>query len=203
MKKSNFTGLGLLVIFLAFSLLTESLYAHCDGIKGPVVTSAQKALETGNVNYALIWVSKDNEETIKNLFNKSLEVRKHGTDARELADMYFFETLVRLHRNGEGEEYNGLKMTDEDVPAVIHAADLAIETGNKDELLTFFKKKLDKKAVESKLNEVLSRKQFDINDLQAGRSYVKSYTEFIHFAAGLSGNKEPEEREKTRHKIHG
>lgn len=203
MKKLNVLSSGLFVLILVFGLMSENTYAHCDGIKGPVVTSARKALETGNVNYALIWVSKGNEEAIKDLFNKAAEVRKLGADARELSDMYFFETLVRLHRNGEGEVYEGLKMTDEGVPAVIHAADMAIETGNKGELLSFFKKSQDRKEIENKLQEVLSKKQFDINDIQAGRSYVKSYTEFIHYAAGLSGIKTPEEREKSHHKIHG
>lgn len=203
MKIFNVLSSGLLIVFAIFSFSNGKLYAHCDGIKGPVVTSAKKALETGNVNYALIWVSKDNEDAIKNLFNKAVEVRKLTPDARELADMYFFESLVRLHRNGEGEAYDGLKMTDEGVPAVIHAADRAIETGNKDELLKFFSKRRDKKEIENKLQEVLSKKQFDINDLQSGRSYVKSYTEFVHYAAALSGIKAPEEREKSHHKVHG
>ncbi|MGE5432764.1 MAG: DUF6448 family protein [Syntrophomonadaceae bacterium] len=202
MKKLNVPAASLFIIFLIFYLLPVNVNGHCDGIKGPVVTSAKKALETGNVNYALIWVSRDNEEAIKTLFNKALEVRKLNQNARELADMYFFETLVRLHRNGEGEPYNGLKMSDKDVPAVIHAADMAIETGKQDELLQFFKKNQDKKAVANKLKDVLSKKEFDINNLADGRSYVKSYTEFIHYAAELSGSKEPEGREKSRHNSH-
>lgn len=203
MKIIKFAASGLFMMLLISSFLSKDLYAHCDGIKGPVVISAKKALETGNVNYALIWVSKYNEEAIKNLFQKSVEVRKLSTDARELADMYFFETLVRLHRNGEGEPYEGLKITDKDVPPVIHAADLAIETGNKNELLKYFSKGQDKKEIENRLKEVLSKKHFDINDLEAGRSYVKAYTEFVHYAADLSGSNEHEGHESKRYKIHG
>lgn len=202
MKIFQAPAAGLLIMLLVSIVLTDNLFGHCDGIKGPVVTSAKKALETGNVNYALIWVKEDNEKTIKSLFEKAMKVRKLNSNARELADMYFFETLVRLHRKGEGEPYDGLKMTDKDVPAVIHDADNAIESRRQDELLKHFKNDQDKKAVAEKLKEVLSKKNFDIYNLSAGRSYVKSYTEFIHYAAELSGSKEPEEHGESHHMIH-
>jgi hypothetical protein len=42
-------------------------------------------------------------------FTKTLAVRKQSKEAKELADMYFFETLVRIHCAGEGAPYTGLK----------------------------------------------------------------------------------------------
>ncbi len=69
---------------------------------GPVVKAAQKALETGNVNLALIWVQKTDEAEIRKAFDQTVTVRKLSPEARALADRYFFETLVRLHRAGEG-----------------------------------------------------------------------------------------------------
>jgi len=77
-------------------------FAHCDGLDGAVVKAAQRALDSGNVNPVLIWVQKSDEAKIRGLFEKTLAVRKLNTQARELADMYFFETLVRIHRAGEG-----------------------------------------------------------------------------------------------------
>lgn len=203
MQNIKILAIGMFLMLLVPFLSGENIYAHCDGIKGPVVSSAKKALETGNVNYALIWVSADNEKTIKNLFSKALEVRRLNDNARELADMYFFETLVRLHRSGEGEPYTGVKFTDKDVPPVLHAADKAIETGDQAELLKYFKSDKDKKAVQNRLKEVLSKKQFSIDDLKAGRSYVRTYTDFIHYAAELSGEKEIEGQHKKEHKVHG
>lgn len=203
MKRLNVLVVSVFMMLLTVYFSPGNTYAHCDGIKGPVVSYAKKALETGNVNYALIWVSKDNEDAIKHLFSKALELRKLNNNARELADMYFFETLVRIHRSGEGEPYTGLKLTDKDVPAVINAADHALTTGNPDELLQYFSDKQDKKAVENKFRDVLSKKNFGINDVPAGRSYVKSYTEFIHYAAELSGMSEPENDGKALHKTHG
>jgi len=75
---------------------------------GPVIKAAKQALETGDVNPVLIWVLKKDETEIRNAFQKTLAVRKLSPEAKELADMYFFETLVRIHRAGEGEPYTGL-----------------------------------------------------------------------------------------------
>ncbi len=82
---------------------------HCDTMDGPVVKAAKKALETGNVNLILPWVPKKAEGALKKAFGKALRTRKMGKGAAELADYWFFETAVRLHRVGEGAPYTGLK----------------------------------------------------------------------------------------------
>jgi len=82
---------------------------HCDTRDGPVIKAAQKALETGNVNLVLIWVPKEVEKELKETFEKTLLARKHGKDAQIVADDWFFETAIRLHRAGEGAPYTGLK----------------------------------------------------------------------------------------------
>src|SRR6187402_881198 len=92
--------LALLLATAAF-LAPHIALAHCDGMDGPVVKAAQKALDDGNVNLVLIWVQKNDEAEIKNAFEKALAVRKLNNEAKELADLYFFETLVRIHRAGE------------------------------------------------------------------------------------------------------
>jgi hypothetical protein len=51
-------------------------------------------------------------------------------DAQELVDLYFFETVVRIHRAGEGEPYTGLKSAGPDLGPAIPAADKAIEDGS-------------------------------------------------------------------------
>jgi len=83
--------------------------AHCDTVNGPVVIAAQKGLETNNVNLVLIWVQKKDEAELEKAFNNTLSMRKLSPEAKELADMYFFETLVRIHRAGDGVAYTGLK----------------------------------------------------------------------------------------------
>ena len=127
-----------LMLFLAsfIFLFTDTVTAHCDSMEGPVVKASQKALETGNINYVLVWVQGKDEKEIKEVFNKVNKVRSLGPEAKDLADMYFFETVVRVHRMGEGEPYTGLKPVGYHPAEGIEAADIAIEKNSVDGVLT-------------------------------------------------------------------
>ena len=57
------------------------------------------------------------------------------TQSKDLADMYFFKTLVRLHRGGEGEPCTGLKPAGTDLGPVVPMADKAIAAGDVTPLL--------------------------------------------------------------------
>ncbi len=107
---------------------------HCDTMDGPVVTAARQALEAENVNLILPYVPEEGEEEVIRAFDKVIQVRKGGAVAKEVADLYFFETVVRIHRAGEGAPFNGLKPAGLDVGPVIPIAEKAIETGSADEL---------------------------------------------------------------------
>lgn len=178
----------ILVLVSAIFIFTNVTYAHCDSMEGPVVKAAKKALETGNINYVLIWVQAKDEQEIKNLFEKVLRVRQLNEEAKELADMYFFETVVRLHRMGEGEPYTGLKPLGYKPDEGIEAADLAIGKGSVDEILNRVDKSLHQNVVKY-FNEVQSKKNYDINDVTSGREFVAAYVHFIHFVEGLLSEK--------------
>src|SRR3990172_3399701 len=123
------TRLTPLVILFAVVLYgPNKVLAHCDTMDGPVVKAAQRALATGNVSLVLIWVQKKDEAEIKEAFNKTLAIRKLSPAAKELADTYFFETLVRIHRAGEEAPYTGLKPAGYKPEPGIAAADKALET---------------------------------------------------------------------------
>lgn len=173
---SCFSFIIITILFLAPS----GVMAHCDGMDGPVVKAAKKALETGNVNLVLIWVQKQDEETIKRAFEKTLAVRKLNADAKEFADMYFFETLVRVHRAGEGAPYTGLKPAGGDLGPAIPAADQAIDSSSEKVLMKILKENVEEGVLEY-FKEVLERKKFDENDIERGREFVKAYVEFIHY----------------------
>ena len=79
-----------LAIFMVFFLMASNVYAHCDTLDGPVVATARKALTSGDVTPVLKWVADDDEQMIRSAFQKTLEVRQLGNQARDLADMYFF-----------------------------------------------------------------------------------------------------------------
>ena len=163
-----------------FSLIVPFAYAHCDTVDGPVVKAARKALETGNVNPALIWVQKKDEAEIKKAFEKTLAVRKLNLQAEELADMYFFETLVRVHRAGEGEPYTGVKPAGSEVEPGILAADKSIETGSIDILTKEISNQITMEIME-RFNRVIEKKKHMNKSVQDGREFVKAYVEFIHY----------------------
>ena len=176
----------LLLIFLTVMpamtfFAPDQLFAHCDAMDGPVVKAARKALETGNVNLVLIWVQKHREAEIKQAFEKTMVVRAQSPEAKSLADMYFFETLVRIHRTGEGAPYTGLKPTGGDLGAAVPAVDRALESGSVASLI-----KLVTKAVESglaeKFHHAMTLKNFSENDVEAGREYVEAYVTLMHYA---------------------
>jgi Family of unknown function (DUF6448) len=168
------------VLFTIGVLLPNLVFAHCDGMDGPVVKAAQKALETGNVNLVLIWVQKKDEDEIKKAFQKTLAVRKLTPQARELVDMYFFETLVRIHRAGEGEPYTGLKPAGRDLGPAIPTADKALESGKAEPLVKLLTEAMQA-GVREKFKEVLAKKKFKSDDIEAGREYVEAYVSFLEY----------------------
>jgi hypothetical protein len=142
-----------------------------------------KALETGNINYALKWIMPEREHELRDIFEKTVKVRGLSKDAKELADMYFLETLVRLHRAGEGAPFEGLKPHGTPIDEKVAAADKSIEIGNLSPLHGLV---TDDEMAElrSLFNKVMSVKDFDVDDVQAGREYIEAYVRFFKFAEG-------------------
>ena len=175
---------GLILAGLAVLLLTGSYaWAHCDGVDGPVVKAAEKALATNNINYALVWVDAKSDPELRSVFQQAVALRS-SPEARALADRHFFETLVRLHRLGEGAPYTGLKPAGRDLGPAIPAADYAVESGDIDALEKLLVKEL-RAGLRSSFERVKDRRKYDANDISAGREYVKSYVEYIHFVERL------------------
>ena len=175
-KLKSLLGLLLLGIFL----IPQNAEAHCDSMDGPVVLAAQKALETGDINGVLIWVFPDQEEEVKAAFQQTMEVRDTNEEVREMADMYFFETVVRLHRESEGAPYTGLKPAGTDFGPAIPAADKALETGSLKEVHDLIVSELEK-GLHMYLEEAEELKNFAPDDVEAGRDYVEAYVKYMHY----------------------
>ena len=157
--------------------------SHCDSLDGPVVSAARQALESGNLNLVLVWVQKSDEASIGDAFRKARAVRKAGGDAKDLADTYFFETLVRVHRAGEGAAYTGLKPAGTTEPPVA-AADKAIASGRLEDLAKLIAARTEK-GLHEHFAQVMAKKKYDPNDVAAGRAYSSAYVEFVHYAERL------------------
>lgn len=157
--------------------------AHCDTLGGPVVTDAKLALTERNVTPALRWVAPPHEAEVREAFDRALRVRKSGGDAALLADQFFFETVVRLHRASEGEPYTGLKPAD-DVEPVIARADQALVAGTSSELEADLLAHM-RKGIQERFTRLLARKARASENLAAGREFVAAYVDFMHYLEGL------------------
>jgi hypothetical protein len=157
--------------------------AHCDTLDGPVVSDARAALAAGDVTEVLKWVRGDDEAEIRAAFDRTLAVRASGGAALELADTWFFETLVRVHRAGEGAPFTGLKPAGTVEPGIA-AADLAIDGGSADGLIAGLTEHLDE-GVRHRFETVVAAREHAGHNVAAGRAYVAAYVDFIHYVEGL------------------
>lgn len=174
----------LFTLIIVAMLVPSSAMAHCDGLDGPVVTLAREALDTGNVNLVLPWVPKEGEPEIRRAFEHTLSVRKLGPEAKALADTFFFETLVRVHRASEGAPYTGLKAAGLDLGPAIPAADQALDSGSTEAVEKLLADAI-RKGLHEHFHAAMSRKKFAPNDVAAGRSYVEAYVAYVHYVEGL------------------
>jgi len=152
-------------------------------MEGPVIKTAQVALEKGDVTPLLKWVESAEEQNIVHAFEKTLQVREKSSQAKDLADMYFYETLVRIHRAGEGAPYTGLKPGVEIDPAVA-LADKALDSGSVDKLVNVLTKALENGIRERFAHASNNLKHAD-DSVDEGREFVASYVEFTHYVEGL------------------
>jgi hypothetical protein len=181
MMKSPVRTLILLATAAVLSTLPAAADAHCDTLDGPVVVEARAALEAGGIAPVLKWVRAEDEPEIVAAFDRTLRVRRLGGDARDLADTYFFETLVRVHRAGEGAPYTGLKPAGMPVEPAIAEADRAIETGSVEALVEVLTGEVSD-GLRRRHAEVTALKAHSGHNVAAGRKYVAAYVDFIHFA---------------------
>lgn len=174
---------GLLVVALYLFLTPTIVSAHCDTHDGPTATDARKALETGNINYALQWIAPEGEEEIAKIFALSRKVRTLSPEARALADQYFQESLIRIHRAGEGAPYEGMKPASAPIDPKVTAADKCLAVGNLSPFAGILRE-AEVAALESKFQRALELKDYDINDLAAAREYIAAYVSFFKAAEG-------------------
>jgi Family of unknown function (DUF6448) len=169
--------------FLTALLLPCATYAHCDSLDGPVVASAKAAFQKGDVTPVLKWVTKAGENEVREAFTLAVKVRSQGDDSQRLAEMYFFETLVRVHRAGEGLPYTGLKPAGA-IESVLVAADKALQEGSVDELAKTLATGAQD-AIRARFSRALEKKKHAEETVEAGRAYVETYTDYMHFVEAV------------------
>jgi Family of unknown function (DUF6448) len=197
-----------MLLAAATLLLPLTARAHCDTMDGPVVKTARAALDANDVSPVLAWVKPADEPEIRAAFRKAIDARRTRRASHEPSDRPFLETVVRVHRAGEGAPYIGLKAAGATLTAAVRAADVAVEAK-------------DGSPVEQILVDAVAsglRRRFAApsalespgSDVAAGRRWVDAYVEYVHYverlesAAGeASALPTPAERSRSRRSSRG
>jgi hypothetical protein len=162
---------------------TAPAAAHCDSLDGPIIPEARLALEAGDATAVLKWVSRDSEAEIRAAFARALSLRSRGEDVREMADQYFLETLIRIHRQGEGEPYTGLKPAGSVAP-IFKEADATLGGGDARHLAEHIAANV-RAQIEDRFEHALGMRTNANESVEAGRSYVAAYVDYMHFVETL------------------
>jgi hypothetical protein len=168
-------------LILAFALAPRPAQAHCDTLDGPVVRDARAALAAKDVTPVLKWVRPGDEAEIREAFGRAVAVRASGGEAAALADRYFFETLVRVHRAGEGAPFTGLLPAGTAVDPGIAATDAALESGSADAMVRLVAGEVEKGLRARHARAAETRKHAG-DSVALGREYVAAYVELMHYA---------------------
>ena len=146
---------------------------HCDSLDGPVVVAARHALDVDDVDVVLPFVPVDGEDEVRAAFDLTRKARIQGPEARQVADLYFFDTVVRVHRRGEGAPHTGLKPAGLDVGPVIPLAEAAVETGDAEPLIAFLQRAV-REEVQQRLADVQTLAAATGTGVPAARAYTSA-----------------------------
>jgi len=185
MKSKFFKTLLVAMLVSASLVLPRTAAAHCDTMDGPVVKAAQVALKSGDITPVLRWVPQTDEAQIRAAFEHALKLRALGPEAQALADNYFFETLVRIHRAGEGEPYTGVKPAGSGVEPGIALADQSLDTGSVDALIGEVTSDVAK-GIRQRFTRAQEAGTHADDSVEAGRRYVAAYVEYIHYVENIN-----------------
>lgn len=153
---------------------------------GPVVLAARGALAARDVGRVLPYVPEEGEGEVRAVFDAVLAARDSGAAAAEVADRLLFETVVRVHRAGEGAPFTGLKPAGLDVGPALPLAEKALRLGSVDELATFLCAEL-REQLEHRLSRVRELAAGKDRSVADARAYVHAMLGFEVYSHHLHG----------------
>ena len=146
---------------------------HCDSMDGPVVLAAKRALDAHDPKLALPYVKAEGESEVLGAFERTIAAHDGNRAANEVADLYFLETVVRVHRAGEGAPYTGLKPAGLGFGPVVPVAERAIDSGSPDELVRVLTEKVHREVVE-RFGRAMTLKPHADESVASAREYVEA-----------------------------
>jgi len=185
MVPSNITKIATLLtaLFITGLILPQATQAHCDTVNGPVAVAAREALAIENVDKVLIWVTAEQEGELEATYRQAMKVYRQGGDSKELAERYFMENAVRLHRLAEGMSYTGLKPA-QPHPEAIQTAEKALEIGELNPATDLLITDMREKASHL-FKEAMEAKKHKDDSVAAGRKWVNAYVRYAIYIEGL------------------
>jgi hypothetical protein len=158
---------------------------YSDKIQGPVMNAAKMALETGNVNYILIWVPQESENSLKNLLEKTCCEGSSKKNLQNHTFDWYFETVNRLHSANWWILYRCLKPGGLDESPLVLNVERAINIGNFEEIIGDIPDTCAGE-VKQRFQQVMDKRNYPVNNIAAGRVYVSAFFDFIGYVHNLS-----------------
>jgi len=175
--------LFLLAGIICISSFSIIAYGHCDTMSGPVAVAAGEALKTGNFETIQIWVGKEQQKELKQRFDECLAVHQMGGKAKDLADRYFIETAIRLHRKAEEMPFTGVKPV-QPLPPDIAAAERALETNDVKVITDMLNEEIETQT-KVWFDKAMEAKKHKDESVEAGRKWVNAYVKYVVYVHGL------------------
>jgi len=186
MKRKGFLTITLSAVVACGALLLAApdyATAHCDTLDGPVAKDAQQALAKGDITPVLKWVKGNDEQKIRKSFAMAQAAAGKGGNKRAAAEHHFLETLVKVHRAGEGAPFTGLKPAGTVEPAVAEA-DRALASGSPEALERMVADAVSA-GIHVRFARVAEAARHKDESVDEGRKFVDAYVEYTHYVERL------------------
>jgi hypothetical protein len=183
MRRTNLCKISLLGISAFISVLLATPHdaaAHCDTLDGPVIQDARKAIEAKDVTPILKWVQPKDEKAVRAAFKKVLGDKAKSTEA---AKYKFFETLVKIHRAGEGAPFTGLKPAGA-VEQAVAEADKSFVSGSSDALVKLITDDVTA-GINRRYEQAAAAYKHKDESVAQGREFVEAYIAYTHYVERL------------------
>jgi regulator of cell morphogenesis and NO signaling len=132
----------------------------------------------------LIWVRPQDEPEVRGVFDRVSSMRTHDDAARFVGERLFIETVVRLHRAGEGMPYTGVKWEAAPMDEGVALAESALTAGSLAPVLRESSRRLHQ-SLEQLYGDVTSTRHYEPGNVEAGRRSVEAYVRYVHQVEAL------------------
>ena len=156
-----------------------------DEMQEPVEKAAKMALETGNVNYILIWLPEESENTLKNLLEKTRCVRSSRMNMQNQVYDWYFATVNRFFNANRYPDYLTTQFGGLAEKPLVLKVDKAIESGDFEEIRDIIPVTHEADA-KQRFQHIMDMRNYPVNNIAAGRAYVSAFFDFNRYVHDLS-----------------